>query len=372
MSGDASAYESSGGGVWCASSSGDTIVSNCVMTRNSGVIGSAAYKGFLSGCLVISNSVGPAVYQSFATNCLLLGNSGISYGGGAANSQLINCTLMQNVASYGGGARSSSLAGCLVVNNRAFQTGGGIDNPISLVNCTVVSNSAGQGGGVSGGSSPMYNNIIYFNSASLNSNTFSGTYFYSCMPVVQLVLGNITNEPFFINPSVGDYRLQPSSPCINAARNSSVTTTGTDLDGNPRIVSGTVDMGAYEFQGTGSLISYAWLQQYGLTTDGSSDYVDSDGDGLNNWKEWVAGTEPTNTLSVLLTLSPKSVASGVSVSWQSVSTRSYYIERTTNIALTSFQTLVSTIFGQDGTTSYTDTKATNFGPYFYRVGVNGP
>ena len=42
-------------------------------------------------------------------------------------------------------------------------------------------------------------------------------------------------------------RLQPNSPCINAGDNSYVTG-ATDLDGNPRISGGTVDIGAYEYQ----------------------------------------------------------------------------------------------------------------------------
>jgi hypothetical protein len=44
----------------------------------------------------------------------------------------------------------------------------------------------------------------------------------------------------------GNLRLLPDSPCINAGNNDLVVGS-TDLDGNPRIFNGTVDMGAYEF-----------------------------------------------------------------------------------------------------------------------------
>src|SRR5262249_31432217 len=148
----------------------------------------------------------------------------------------------------------------------------------------------------------------------------------------------------------------------------------TDLDDNSRVVHGTVDLGAYEFQGAGSIISYAWLQQYGLPTDGSADFLDSDHDGLNNWQEWLAGTNPTNAMSGLkITAAIPSVnPAGLIVSWQSQNTRLYYLQRSIDLSHGTFSTIQGNIAGQAGTTSYTDTNAVGPGPFFYRVGVQLP
>ncbi len=145
-----------------------------------------------------------------------------------------------------------------------------------------------------------------------------------------------------------------------------------DLDGNPRIVGGTVDIGAYEYQTPASIISYAWLQQYGLPTDGSADYLDSDNTDMNNWQKWIAGLNPTDPASVFAVTSSAvgTNFTGVKVTWQSVNTRIYYLQRATNLlSPPGFTSIQSNLVGQAGSTSYTDSSATNGGPYFYRVGV---
>ena len=183
-------------------------------------------------------------------------------------------------------------------------------------------------------------------------------------------VGNITNAPLFVDYAGGNLRLQSNSPCINAGRNA-YAPGPTDLDGLPRIVSGTVDIGAYEFQGPGSVISYAWLQQYGLPTDGSADATDPDADGHNTWQEWRCQTDPTNALSALRLLSASPAGTNVTVSWQSVAGRELFPgaqhEPVGKPAL--HACWPPSLPGQPGTTTFTDTNAAALAPLFYRVGV---
>ncbi len=60
--------------------------------------------------------------------------------------------------------------------------------------------------------------------------------------------GNISLDPMFVKPAKNKYQLQAGSPAINAGNDAAPDLPTKDLSGKPRIVDGTVDMGAYEFQ----------------------------------------------------------------------------------------------------------------------------
>ena len=351
-----------GGGVWCAGI--NTVVSNCVLVGNSAYEGGGAYGGTLINCTLTNNL---AAYGG--------GANGSEQSQGAKLSILINCTLTGNRSSFGGaGAHSCTLNSCTLTGNdegARFCT---------LINCTLTGNWNGARSctmnncaltgnyGVAALNCTLNNCIVYYNfGADYDVNSTLNCCCTTFLPSAGF--GNITNAPLFVDQAGGNLRLQSNSPCINAGLNA-YAPGGPDLGGNPRIAGGTVDLGAYEFQSPASVLSYAWAQQYGLPTDGSADYADADSDHLNNWQEWIAGTVPTDPSSALRLLAPASDASGVTVNWQSVTNRTYFLERSSHLGVQpSFLVLETNLAGLAGTTSYTDTNAVGPGPFFYRVGV---
>jgi hypothetical protein len=183
---------------------------------------------------------------------------------------LNRCIVSNNTAYSGGGIYESTLNNCLVVSNTGLYYGGGTYGG-TLNNCTVVGNNGvgayGYYFGHSGTLCTLNNTIVYYNTLE-NLNGFAGLYSmdHSCSTPAWYGSGNITNEPGFVDLSGANFRLQGSSPCINAGNNT-LTNASTDLDGNPRIVGGKVDMGAYEFQAmqpvlriapSGSYVTLAW------------------------------------------------------------------------------------------------------------------
>jgi hypothetical protein len=362
------ASQDGGGAFTCA-------LNHCTLTGNSAIYsGGGAWRCSLDHCALINNLApygtsfegGGGAYESTLNYCTLSGNSGYD-GGGAIFSTLTFCALSGNSGRLGGAARLSTLNNCTLTANSAYDGGGAYG--CALTNCTAVGNSASRYGGGTWGCI-MDNSIVYYNSAQTDGSNDGGTVNYCCTTLLAPGTGNLSSEPSFVNTNGWmNLRLQANSPCINAGLNAAAPP-GLDLDGSPRIVAGTVDIGAYEFQSPSSVLSYAWAQQYGLPTDGSADFTDPDGDGLNNFQEAITGTVPTNAASALRLLNPSNGVLGVVVSWQSVSNRTYFLERAGNLGVQSpFSLLTSNITGQAGTTSFTDTNVIGPGPFFYRVGV---
>lgn len=353
--------------------------------------GGGVTSSHLSGCILRNNRAdsGGGAFGAILLSCGLTGNSAFgSFGGGASMAWLSGCTLTGNSAAIGGGGvYSSTLENCVLMANEAFQGGGAWGG--SLSQCTVVANVASsEGGGVWsecrwGPSGPLgshvavvRNSIVFDNAAPSHPNhagfpgsgSLGGVLNYSCTtPLPSHAVGNITNAPLFMHARDADFRLLPHSPCINAGHNA-YAAGAQDRDLNPRSVGGTVDMGAYEFQMPLSRISYAWLQQYGLPTDGSADFGDPDADGHNNLQEWRAWTDPTEAVSALRLLTPLLSSNGLLIRWRSIAGNSYALERGTDLGghLT-FAPLASNIVGQAETTAFSDSNAVGATPLFYRV-----
>ncbi len=239
---------------------------NCIVSDNVAIGGGGgAVACHISDSVLIRNSasVGGGAAYSDMQRCTVVSNTAELGGGGYDNGIVEHCLLDRNLASYGGGGllmrEDAVVRSCLIVNNVAGTGGGGIyiSKDGVIENCTVVGNSAQVGGGLWWDTSEAFtvrNLILTQNEAPTNSNwgggegTTAHSWFEDCATwPLPRGIGNITNDPQFVNAAAGDYRLLPTSPCINAGTNQAWMVGATDLDGNPRIARGIVDMGAYEF-----------------------------------------------------------------------------------------------------------------------------
>jgi len=96
--------------------------------------------------------------------------------------------------------------------------------------------------------------------------------------------------------------------------------------------------------------------------------ADPDADTMNNAAESVAGTVPTNAISVLKMLSPTNAPGGKTVRWQSVAGKRYQVSSRTNLTTAAWQNIGAPVTATDTSAQYFDPTATN-GMRYYRTQV---
>ncbi len=240
-----------GGGIWCSNGSHAVISDNLIYGNE---VGTGRGGGILS-----SDSKPTIQYNSIVENHAGSGG-GVEFYQSAG--VIMGNRIHRNGAGHGGGICVDTYEPVIVSNEIVGNTasddqgGGGIFGPAngSIVNNTIVGNSAIVGGGVhsSGGA----NNIVAFNSSGFYStcsicgwayNNVYGNTEYDYDPAPSPDMHNISVDPGFVDPGIGDYHLAFGSPCIDAGHDGRVQAGWTDVDTQARIQGAHVDIGADEF-----------------------------------------------------------------------------------------------------------------------------
>ena len=113
---------------------------------------------------------------------------------------------------------------------------------VTVRNNTIINNGRGISESTSSTPPAVSNCILWGNGDDLSACTAT----YSCIEDGDAGTGNISTNPLF-EPNDNLYHLRPGSPCIDAANNTGVDANETDIDNQPRIQHGAVDMGGDEF-----------------------------------------------------------------------------------------------------------------------------
>ncbi|MHC4478830.1 MAG: choice-of-anchor Q domain-containing protein, partial [Planctomycetota bacterium] len=277
-----------------------TVIENTVIDANGGNVavtfdGNATFPALLQGFTVrgasrngIScSSVSPAIYW-----CLIARNGSSSYDGGGMKNvsgrpRVVNCVFACNTGEHGGGMYNNdatpAVTNCVFYENVAGDNDGGgmcnVNGSAALItNCTFVLNDAdSDGGGIfNDDSDPELCNCIFWDNTAnhgnevYNEGTADPIWCYSDIegcggsgggwdPDCGTDCGgNIDEDPDFDDaddPACTDdiwgrchegLALDSGSPCIDAGDNN-CNSYGASICGNDRIINGTIDMGAFEF-----------------------------------------------------------------------------------------------------------------------------
>jgi hypothetical protein len=271
-----------GGGVHVSSPGGTVALTNNTIVSNTSSLGGGVCFEYGSTAFLKRNlfegNIGGGVYLKDLTRSAILednrfeGNIGNSFGG-------LYVSVI-NVSRESVTAINNQIEG-----NISHGDGGGVylytrGNAAVFTNNTVVGNmSSNRGGGLfalfdgdQGAGIELYNNLFWNNTSgnasdlwidrdydgnhlptpiSLFSNNFdqTPTTGYAISPPITIDPSNLDNDPLFVNGANGDLHLSAGSPMIDAGYPGTPDLPEFDIEGTPRVLGDSVDIGAYEFDG---------------------------------------------------------------------------------------------------------------------------
>ena len=256
-------------------------INNCTFTNDTAGFGAAIYAStYLGPALIATNCTftnnyaprfGGAIFSLLdpvtLNNCAFTGNQSEEHGGALVipTGTVNNCRFKGNMSGTYGGAcvtgsttTNTNFFSCLFSGNKAGTTGGAVStNRAAFDNCTFAGDTASTGNAISSGGNTFLSNCIIWEG--VGSSRFAGntvpSITYSTVQGSYTGTGNTALDPLFTAPSAasaapttgGDYTLQPCSPAVNAG-SPGLYSGLLDIAGNPRLVAGIVDQGAYELQ----------------------------------------------------------------------------------------------------------------------------
>jgi beta propeller repeat protein len=230
---DADVMIAFGGGISCYE--GSPVITHNIVRQNSAWVGGGILCWF--GTPTINNNI-------------IFGNS--SYEGGGVfmfAGSLCNNTIVGNDGSLGSAIAAGEGIGANVFVTFLPEIG------YTRVSNNIICQGVSGGGVFYQGDPPAglfaYNNVWGNTSSDYGSvNMQTGELMYGGQSDLTGTMGNISQDPLFLNPFNKDYHLTFESPCVNAGDPDAFVLPGeTDIDGDDRIRGARIDMGADEYVG---------------------------------------------------------------------------------------------------------------------------
>ncbi|MCP4605610.1 MAG: DUF5123 domain-containing protein [Proteobacteria bacterium] len=296
---------SQGGAIWIGQAASGVAFYDCEFSQNAATEnGGGAYINNASAswtrCVFHENTAtidGGGVHNTggattLFTDCTFRGNQATDQGGGMYSNEstttVINSLFEENTSNDSGAGVYNNASDSVFTNDifnknrtksETDNNGGGMYNWNSsptVTNCTFYGNQAYQGGGMhnhtnSEGSNPTITNSIFWGNEASDSKPQIGITDTNSKPVItysnieggcdsivtEADCGDDDNkkaDPRFVDPEAGDFHLSFDSPCVDtgddtaliADKDAGVDSIDVDFEGNDRILSEHVDMGADE------------------------------------------------------------------------------------------------------------------------------